>query len=115
MSMWFTFGWGVFCIIMAQFSNKLGSLIEAVNVLGSLFYGVMLGIFLVAFYIKQIAGHAIFWAAIIGELIVITLFVLDKTGIIGLGFLWFNLAGAAAVVILSILLQLFTREPAKNV
>lgn len=115
LSKWFTFGWGVFCIVMAQFSNRMGSLIEAVNVLGSLFYGVMLGIFLVAFYIRHIAGHAIFWAAVIGELIVITLFILDKVGIIGLGFLWFNLAGAAAVVVLSFLLQFFTRQQAKNV
>ncbi len=115
LSKWFTFFWGVFCIIMAQFANRLGSLIEAVNILGSLFYGVMLGIFLVAFYIKQVAGHAIFWAAVIGELIVIALFVLDKVGIIGLGFLWFNLAGAAAVVILSLVLQSFTRQKAKLV
>jgi SSS family solute:Na+ symporter len=100
---------------MAQFSNRMGSLIEAVNVLGSLFYGVMLGIFLVAFYIKHIAGHAIFWAAVIGELIVVTLFILDKVGIIGLGFLWFNLAGAAAVVVLSLLLQFFTMQQAKSV
>ena len=115
LSKWFTFFWGVFCIIMAQFANRLGSLIEAVNVLGSLFYGVMLGIFLVAFYIKQVAGHAIFWAAILSELVVITLFVLDKVGIIGLGFLWFNLAGAAAVVILSCFFQLFSKQAAKTV
>jgi uncharacterized sodium:solute symporter family permease YidK len=115
MSRWFTFGWGVFCIIMAQFSNRLGSLIEAVNVLGSLFYGVMLGIFLVAFYMKNVAGHAIFWAAVVGELIVVALFFLDKVGIIGLGFLWFNLAGALAVVALGAIFQVFTRQPAKAV
>jgi hypothetical protein len=75
----------------------------------------MLGIFLVAFYMKGIGGHAIFWAAVAGELIVIALFLLDKFGIIGLGFLWFNLAGAAAVVILSALLQAFIRQPAKAI
>jgi Na+/proline symporter len=115
LSRWFTFGWGIFCIIIAQFSNRMGSLIEAVNVLGSLFYGVMLGVFLVAFYMKRIGGHAVFWAAVIGELIVVTLFVLDKTGVIGLGFLWFNLVGAAAVVLLGSVLQVFTGQTPKKV
>lgn len=115
LSRWFTFGWGVFCIIMAEFSNKLGSLIEAVNVLGSIFYGVMLGIFLVAFYMKHICSNAVFWAAVIGEAIVITLFFLDKFNIIGLGFLWFNLVGAAAVVLLSSALNLFMKQAPKTV
>ncbi|HEX8356459.1 MAG TPA: sodium:solute symporter, partial [Segetibacter sp.] len=52
----YTFFWGLFCIVVAQFANKMGSLIEAVNVLGSLFYGVILGIFLVAFYIKRVGA-----------------------------------------------------------
>lgn len=107
MSRLFTFGWGIFCIIMAEFSNRLGSLIEAVNILGSLFYGVMLGVFLVAFYMKKIGGNAVFWAAVAGEIIVIVLFVLDKLNFIGLGFLWFNLVGAAAIVILSLLFNMF--------
>lgn len=107
MSRLFTFAWGVFCIIMAEFSNRLGSLIEAVNILGSLFYGVMLGVFLVAFYMKKIGSDAVFWAAVIGELIVIALFILDKLNIIGLGFLWFNLVGAAAIVLLSLLFNTF--------
>ena len=104
-SKWFTFGWGVFCIAVAEFSNRLGSLIEAVNVLGSLFYGVILGIFLVAFYMKRIRGNAVFWSAIIGEIIVVICFILDNNGIIGLGFLWLNVVGALAVVVLSWLFQ----------
>ena len=71
------------------------------NIFGSLFYGVILGIFLVAFYMKKIGGNAVFLSAIIGELIVVLLFILDNTGIIGLGFLWLNVAGALAVVVLS--------------
>lgn len=114
LSRWFTFGWGIFCIIMAEFSNRMGSLIEAVNVLGSLFYGVMLGIFLVAFYMKHIGSTAVFWSAVIGEVIVITLFFLDRFNIIGLGFLWFNLAGAAAVVLLSNLIQVFAKPVTKK-
>ncbi len=100
-SKYYTFGWGVFCIITAEFATGMGSLIEAVNVLGSLFYGVILGIFLVAFYLKKINSNAVFWAAVIGEIIVVTLFLLDKYQIIGLGFLWLNVAGALAVVALS--------------
>src|SRR6188474_1825021 len=61
LSKWYTFGWGIFCILIAQFAGKIGeSLIEAVNILGSLFYGVILGVFLVAFYFKKIGGTATF-------------------------------------------------------
>jgi len=102
----FTLGWGIFCIIVAQFSNRMGSLIEAVNVLGSLFYGVILGIFLVAFYAKRIGANAVFAAAIIGEICVIGLFCLDKFNIIGLGFLWLNVVGALLVVMLAFIIQL---------
>jgi len=108
-SKYYTFGWGVFCIITAEFATGMGSLIEAVNVLGSLFYGVILGIFLVAFYLKKIKSNAVFWAAVIGEIIVITLFLLDKYQIIGLGFLWLNVAGALAVVALSWCFSFFKR------
>ena len=88
----------------------MGSLIEAVNVLGSLFYGVILGIFLVAFYFKKVGSNAVFIAAILGECIVITFFLLDKYEIIGLGFLWLNVVGALSVVFLSLLFQLFIKQ-----
>ncbi len=103
----YTLYWGLFCIAVAQFANRMGSLIEAVNILGSLFYGVILGIFLVGFYLKKVGGNAVFAAAIIGELIVIALFMLDKYEVIGFGFLWLNVAGAVAVVLLSWLMQRF--------
>ncbi len=104
-SKYYTLGWGIFCIITAELSTGIGSLIEAVNVLGSLFYGVILGIFLVAFYLEKVKSNAVFYAAILGELIVITLFILDKYDVIGLGFLWLNVAGALVVVVLSVLFQ----------
>ncbi|HWB27834.1 MAG TPA: sodium:solute symporter [Chitinophagaceae bacterium] len=109
LSRWFTLGWGVFSIIMAEFSNRMGSLIEAVNVLGSIFYGVILGVFLVAIYVKKVKGTAVFWAAVVSEALVITLFFLDKYNIIGLGFLWLTVAGTASVVILSLLLNGFLK------
>jgi SSS family transporter len=105
-SKWYTLGWGVFCIIVAQFANRMGSLIEAVNILGSLFYGVILGIFLVAFYIKRIGGKAVFWAAIVSEIGVVTLFLLNQYKVIGLSFLWLNVAGALFVVVLSYAIQM---------
>jgi len=101
----YTFFWGVFCIVVAELATGMGSLIEAVNVLGSLFYGVILGIFLVAFYCKQVKANAVFVAAIITELIVIALFTLDKMNIIGLGFLWLNVVGALLVMAFSYCIQ----------
>jgi hypothetical protein len=109
-SKWFTLFWGVFCIVIAGFANRMGSLIEAVNVLGSLFYGVILGIFLVAFYLKKIGGNAVFWSAIIAEIIVVILFILDSQNIIGLGFLWLNVVGALAVILLGTFIQLFQKK-----
>lgn len=111
-SRYYTLAWGIFCIITAEFASGMGSLIEAVNVLGSLFYGVILGIFLVAFYMKRVKANAVFAAAIIGELVVIAFFLLDKYNVIGLGFLWLNVVGAMAVVLLSAVFQLFQRRVA---
>ncbi len=68
-SRWSTVIWGIFCILMALYASKMGNLIEAVNILGSLFYGTILGIFVVAFYLRKIGGSATFLAAIITEVI----------------------------------------------
>lgn len=101
----YTFGWGIFCIIVAQFANRMGSLIEAVNVLGSLFYGVILGIFLVAFYIRMVGAKAVFWSAVLSELIIIALFFLNENQIISLSFLWLNAVGALLVIMFSLVFQ----------
>lgn len=99
----YTLLWGIFCVIMAQFAYNLGnSLIEAVNILGSWFYGTILGIFLVAFYFKSVKGHAVFIAALLTEIIVIVVYSLDV-----ISFLWLNLVGAVSVIVLSGLLQYF--------
>jgi len=106
LSQLYTFFWGIFCIGSALLVNNLGnSLIEAVNVLGSLFYGVILGIFLVAFYRPKVGGGAVFISAIIVEIGIVVLNILGRKGIVPLGFLWFNLIGAAGVVLLSEVLQ----------
>ena len=101
-SRWYTFGWGVFSIIVAMFAHNLGnSLIEAVNILGSLFYGVILGIFLVAFWIKHVKGNAVFIAAVISEILIFLIYKLDI-----ISFLWLNVIGALLVIVLSLVLQL---------
>ena len=92
----FTIFWGGFAIFFALFANSLGSLIEAVNILGSLFYGTILGIFLVAFYIKKVRGNAVFIAAIIAEILVLLLFVFTD-----IPYLWFNFIGCVIVVVLA--------------
>ena len=114
-SKWYTFGWGVFCILVAQFANQLGqSLIEAVNVLGSLFYGVILGIFLVAFYLKFIRGTAVFWSALVIELFVVALFFNEKVSFLSflpdISFLWMNVIGAIGVVLLSMVTNSFLKS-----
>ncbi len=107
-----TLGWGIFCIIVAMFTYNIGnSLIEAVNVLGSLFYGVILGVFLVAFFLKKIrSGNVVFWAAVLAELLVLTVFILTRLGVFKMGFLWLNPVGALGVLFFSLLLQGLRRE-----
>lgn len=101
----YTVLWGVFCIIVAMFTYNIGtSLIEAVNILGSLFYGVILGVFLVAFFCKNIRNaNAVFWGAVTAELMVLTIFFLTKTSppVINMGFLWLNPIGVFGVMLFS--------------
>ena len=101
----YTLAWGIFSIVVAEFANNLGnSLIETVNILGSLFYGVILGIFLVAFWMKHIRGHAVFYASIISELLVILIYKADV-----ISFLWLNVIGALLVIITASIFQVFFR------
>lgn len=103
---WYTLFWGIFSILTAIFIAKsMGSLIEAVNVLGSLFYGPILGIFLVAFFFKSIKGSATFWAVVVSEIIVIAFYWWDVVA-----FLWLNVVGALAVILLGALFQSFRRS-----
>lgn len=99
-SRWITVAWGVFCIITALYASKIGNLIEVVNILGSLFYGTILGIFLVAFYMKKTGGSAVFAAALLAELFVVFAWKTELTA-----FLWLNLIGCLLVMGLSWLIQ----------
>ncbi|QQT53360.1 sodium:solute symporter [Sphingobacterium multivorum] len=97
----FTLIWGTFTVIVALYANRLGNLLEAVNILGSLFYGTILGIFIVAFYMKKIQGKAVFLAAILSEIMVIAVWTMNK-----IPFLWLNLIGCLAVMLIAYIVQL---------
>jgi len=107
LSRWYTLFWGLFTVATAQFVTGMGSLIEAVNVLGSWFYGIILGIFLIAFYFRRIGGTATFWAALIGQAVV--LFVYAMTDI---AWLWLNVIGVVVVVGFALVLQGVLRRSA---
>ncbi|HUS02287.1 MAG TPA: hypothetical protein VMY77_11200, partial [Chitinophagaceae bacterium] len=103
----YTLAWGIFCIVIAETASNLGnSLIETVNILGSLFYGVILGIFLAAFWIKPIKGAAVFYASILSELLIILIYKADI-----ISFLWLNVIGALLVIIIASVFQMFFPKP----
>jgi solute:Na+ symporter, SSS family len=99
-SRWSTVVWGVFCVAIGVYAGQMGNLLEAVNILGSLFYGTILGIFIVAFYMKSIQGKAVFYAALIAEAFIVVAWVIDLTA-----FLWLNVFGCLLVMLFSLLLQ----------
>lgn len=113
-SQWYTLAWGMFCIVVAMFTYNIGnSLIEAVNILGSLFYGVILGVFLVAFFLKKIRnGNLVFIAALLAEALVLIVFILTKipSANFKFGFLWLNPIGAFGVVLFSLLLNITLKK-----
>jgi len=105
----FTLGWGIFSVGIAMFASKLGSLIEAVNVLGSLFYGTILGIFMVAFYMKKIGGKEVFYSAVISEILIISIYFSDI-----ISFLWLNVIGCLLVMLMSYLFHSYFKWTSKR-
>ena len=107
--------WGILAMLFAMFASLFENLIEAVNIVGSLFYGSVLGIFMVAFFVKNIGSKAVFWAAVLGEMAVIGLFLIDKYDLtlclfnhvfaIKIAYLWLNLVGCVLVMLLALLFQ----------
>ncbi|ATB31969.1 sodium:solute symporter [Melittangium boletus] len=100
--------WGLVAVAFANFASLLDNLIQAVNILGSLFYGTVLGMFLVAFFIQHVRGNAVFLAAVISQVVVLVLFTFS-----GIGYLWFNVIGCVLVVVLGLLLQALPRMSAR--
>jgi solute:Na+ symporter, SSS family len=108
-SRWLTVAWGLFCMFIAFYAGKLGNLIEAVNILGSLFYGTILGIFVVAFYFKKIKANAVFYGAAFAEIIVCVFYWLDLTA-----FLWLNVIGCLLVVLFASIIQVLNKKEQLN-
>lgn len=103
---WFTAAWGLFAIGFALFAGFAENLIEAINILGSIFYGVVLGLFLVAFFLRRVGGTAVFWGAVAAQLLVFVLY-----GTLTISYLWYNLIGCAACVLFAAVLQLVLPKP----
>jgi solute:Na+ symporter, SSS family len=99
-----TLGWGAFAVAFAELAGRLGSLVEAVNILGSLFYGTILGVFLVAFFLRRVGGTAVFAAAVLGEAAVLACYALTAVS-----YLWYNVVGCLVVVTTALLLSLWRR------
>ena len=100
--------WGLFAVTFAQYAGQLGSLVEAVNRLGSLFYGTILGIFLLAFYFKRVGGTAAFVGAVLGECVVLYCFFFTQ-----IAYLWFNVIGALAVIAAALVVSALTTRRQK--
>ena len=98
--------WGILAISFAILAKNSENLIEAVNIVGSIFYGTILGIFLVAFFLKKVQGNAVFWAAMIAQTTVIVFHFLTVYEVITLGYLWYNAIGCLLTIMLSGLIQL---------
>jgi SSS family solute:Na+ symporter len=106
----FTFMFGILAIIFAVMADLFDNLIEAVNILGSLFYGTILGVFLVAFFFKKVKGNAVFIAALISQAIIIVLYTLNKYEYINLAYLWYNLIAPGLVIGFAVLIQVMGKE-----
>jgi Na+/proline symporter len=95
-----TIAWGLVAIAVASFANLVENLIEAGNILGSIFYGSILGLFLVAFFMKNVRGSAVFFAGLLAQTLVLLLFFTAS-----ISYLWYNLIGCAAVLVFAAMLQ----------
>ncbi|MBE99196.1 sodium:solute symporter [Flavobacterium coralii] len=98
----FTLIWGVIAILFACLGTLFENLIQLVNIIGSIFYGTVLGIFLVAFYIKYVKGQAIFWGAVVSQCAIFYIYYIDVVS-----FLWLNIIGAVLTIVLSSVIQMF--------
>ena len=104
---WFTALWGSFAIAFALFAGFAENLIEAINIIASIFYGVLLGVFVVAFFVKYVRGTAVFWGAICAQLLIFALrFLKDTIPALDFSYLWYNVIGCLACVVFSVMLQM---------
>jgi solute:Na+ symporter, SSS family len=107
----FTLLWGLIAILFATYLSLFENLIQAVNLLGSLIYGTILGIFVVAFYMKSVKSNAVFIAALISQTSIGILHYLNTINVVSIGFLWYNAIGCIIVMFVGLLIQLFIGRP----
>jgi Na+/proline symporter len=114
---YFTLLWGVIAILFACVGTLFENLIQLVNIVGSIFYGTVLGVFLVGFYIKYVKANAIFYGAVISQTTIFFIYYytihIYPTGQEKLGYLWLNFIGASLTIVLSLLLQTLSRSKQK--
>jgi Na+/proline symporter len=112
---WFTALWGLFAIGFALFVSSAENLIEGLNIVASIFYPALLGVFVVAFFLKRVGGSAVFLAALAAQILVLALFFLGKAfPSHEIGYLWLNPIGVTACVIFSVVFQMFFGDKAKT-
>lgn len=101
-SKFFTVMWGIIAIVFASFGTLFENLIQLVNIIGSIFYGTILGIFLVAFFFKKITSNSVFWSACLSQIIIFIIFFTTD-----ISYLWLNFIGAFITVVLSNIIERF--------
>ncbi|MDC3352446.1 sodium:solute symporter [Crocinitomicaceae bacterium] len=109
-SRWLTVGWGILAILVALTAGLVENLIELVNILGSLFYGTILGVFLVAFFFKRVGSTSVLIAAIIGQVLILTLHLLTVIDVIELSYLHYNIIASVVVILTSMLIESLTNQ-----
>jgi hypothetical protein len=105
----FTLLWGIIAILFASIGNLFENLIQLVNIIGSVFYGTILGIFLIAIFFKKIDSNPVFFAAIISEFLIIYCYFFEE-----FGYLWLNVIGAVLTITIAYLLQEIQNISKKN-
>lgn len=104
-SKWFVALWGVLAMLFAMFAGQVDNLIQAGNILGSIFYGPMLGVFLVGFFMKRARGTPVFIATLLAQALVVAVWLGSD-----IGFLWYNVIGCAAVAVFTLVGQFLSRR-----
>jgi Na+/proline symporter len=94
--------WGIYAVIFAQYGSSFGALIEAVNIIGSLFYGGLLGVFVLAFFFKNVGANGAFFGVLAGEAAIFAAYLFTK-----ISYLWYNVVGCVVVVVAAMLVSRF--------
>ena len=109
-----TVAWGILAICIALVAGLFENLIQLVNILGSLFYGTILGVFLLAFFFKKVNGKSALIAAIVGQITVLVLHFLTVYEYFDLSYLLYNIIGSSIVILMGLLIQIFTKKTIIN-